>query len=149
MRKWLGDHVNSVLYGLLMMVTIQTGLLTLATQNRDPYDLRQPPSEPFPPEYYVNYLQTPSVASAIGAETTYVACASEPFEDFVESGDVRVFFRLRHSLCLCVELDALQYERTLLPQLSNLANSGLRILIWVGPYISLSAMAQLMVIILL
>jgi hypothetical protein len=87
-----------------MIVTIQNELFTLATQNRDPYDLRQPPSQPFPPEYYVNYLQIPSVVSAIGAETTYVECAGEPYNYFAGTGDVRRVLScfVFGTACVCV-----------------------------------------------
>ncbi|KAN0094566.1 Alpha/Beta hydrolase fold [Tylopilus felleus] len=79
--------------------------------NLDPYDLRQNSSALFPPEYYVNYLSLPEVVSAIGAEPVYQECPDAPFELFVKTGD-----------------DA----RTWLPQLSELANSKLKILIWAG-----------------
>ncbi|KAF8128592.1 Alpha/Beta hydrolase protein [Boletus edulis] len=82
-----------------------------AVGNLDPYDLRQNSSALFPPEYYVTYLTNPEVMSAIGAETTYQECPDAPYELFVKTGD-----------------DA----RTWLPQLSELANSGLKILVWAG-----------------
>ncbi|KAG6380261.1 Alpha/Beta hydrolase protein [Boletus reticuloceps] len=80
-----------------------------AIGNRDPYDLRQNSSALFPPEYYVTYLTNPEVMSMIGAESTYQECPDAPYELFVKTGD-----------------DA----RTWLPQLSELANSRLKILIW-------------------
>ncbi|KAG6380284.1 Alpha/Beta hydrolase protein [Boletus reticuloceps] len=82
-----------------------------AVGNLDPYDLRQNSSALFPPEYYVTYLTNPEVMNAIGAETTYQECPDAPYELFVKTGD-----------------DA----RTWLPQLSELANSGLKILVWAG-----------------
>ncbi|KAG6842701.1 hypothetical protein H0H93_003757, partial [Arthromyces matolae] len=65
----------------------------------------------FPPEYYVNYLGLASVTKAIGAKVAYGECPDPPYELFAKTGD-----------------DA----RTLLPQLAALANSGLKILIWVS-----------------
>ncbi|CAK5278667.1 unnamed protein product [Mycena citricolor] len=82
-----------------------------AVGNRDPYDLRQDSSEAFPPEYYVNYLQQRSVQTAIGAEVTYQECPNAPYQKFATTGD-----------------DA----RTWLPQLGQLANSTMKILIWAG-----------------
>jgi carboxypeptidase C (cathepsin A) len=82
-----------------------------AVGDRDPNDLRQNSSALFPPEYYVNYLSIPEVVSKIGAETTYEECPDAPYELFLKTGD-----------------DA----RTWLPQLSTMANSGLKILIWAG-----------------
>ncbi|KAG6826185.1 hypothetical protein H0H92_000810 [Tricholoma furcatifolium] len=82
-----------------------------AVGNLDSDDLRQNSSALFPPEYYVNYLSLPSVVSAIGAETTYEECPDPPYELFTKTGD-----------------DA----RTWLPQLGELANSSLKILIWAG-----------------
>ncbi|KAF8558650.1 alpha/beta-hydrolase [Imleria badia] len=86
-------------------------VFTPAVGNRDSYDLRQNSSALFPPEYYLNYLSNPEVMGKIGAESTYQECPDAPYELFVKTGD-----------------DA----RTWLPQLSELANSGLRILIWAG-----------------
>ncbi|KAG6326546.1 hypothetical protein ID866_12543 [Astraeus odoratus] len=82
-----------------------------AIGNYDPYDLRQNSSALFPPEYYVNYLQTPAIQKQIGAETKYSECSSKPYDLVINTGD-----------------DA----RTWLPQLAELANSGLKILMWAG-----------------
>ncbi|KAJ6581905.1 Alpha/Beta hydrolase protein [Mycena capillaripes] len=83
-----------------------------AVGTRDPYDLRQDSSEAFPPEYYLSYLALPSVTQAIGAtSSTYSECPDAPFELFQPTGD-----------------DA----RTLLPQLGNIVDSGIRVLIWAG-----------------
>ncbi|KAN0094568.1 Alpha/Beta hydrolase fold [Tylopilus felleus] len=84
---------------------------TPAVGNRDTDDLRQNSPASFPPEYYVNYLSLPEVVSAIGAGTTYQECPDAPYDLFAKTGD-----------------DA----RTWLPQLSELANFGLKILIWAG-----------------
>jgi len=82
-----------------------------AVGDRDPDDLRQNSSALFPPEFYVDFLHEASIQKKIGAEVRYRECPDAPFELFVKTGD-----------------DA----RTFLPQLGNLANSGLRILIWAG-----------------
>ncbi|KAI6014409.1 Alpha/Beta hydrolase protein [Pisolithus microcarpus] len=86
-------------------------VLTPAIGNYDPYDLRQNSSALFPPEYYVNYLSIESVKERIGAETAYEECPNKPYLKIMNTGD-----------------DA----RTFLPDLSQLANSGLKILIWAG-----------------
>ncbi|KIM60463.1 hypothetical protein SCLCIDRAFT_1216729 [Scleroderma citrinum Foug A] len=84
---------------------------TPATGDRDPYDLRQNSSELFPPEYYANYLNRTDVMSKIGAEAEYQECADDPFTLMLNTGD---------------------QGRTLLPQLSALADSKLKILMWAG-----------------
>ncbi|KAF8452620.1 Alpha/Beta hydrolase protein [Boletus edulis BED1] len=82
-----------------------------AIGHRDPYDLRQNSSWLFPPEYYTTYLTNPEVMSTIGAESAYQECSLDANGLVVNTGD-----------------DA----RTWLPQLSELANSRLKILIWAG-----------------
>ncbi|KAJ6482567.1 alpha/beta-hydrolase [Mycena sanguinolenta] len=83
-----------------------------AVGNRDPYDLRQTSAAAFPPEYYVNYLGLSSVTKAIGAtSSTYSECPDAPYELFERTGD-----------------DA----RTLLPQLGNVVDTGIRVLVWAG-----------------
>ncbi|KAG2123140.1 Alpha/Beta hydrolase protein [Suillus cothurnatus] len=82
-----------------------------AIGNYDSYDLRQNSSALFPPEYYVDYLLRKDVMEKIGAYVKYEECPDPPYEKFIKTGD-----------------DA----RTWLPQLSALANSGLKILIWAG-----------------
>ncbi|KAK7052066.1 Alpha/Beta hydrolase protein [Favolaschia claudopus] len=87
-------------------------LFSAAVGNRDPYDLRQDSSEAFPPEYYVNYLGLSSVTTAIGATSSkYSECPDAPYELFARTGD-----------------DA----RTLLPQLGDVVDSGIRVLVWAG-----------------
>ncbi|KAG1872904.1 Alpha/Beta hydrolase protein [Suillus subalutaceus] len=86
-------------------------VFTPAVGNYDSYDIRQNSSSLFPPEYYVYYLQREDVMKKIGAHVKYEECSDPPYEPFVNTGD-----------------DA----RTWLPQLSALANSGLKILIWAG-----------------
>ena len=83
-----------------------------AVGDRDIDDLRQSADapDPFPPEYYVAFLQNATVMRAIGAEVVYSECSDPVGDNFGRTGD-----------------DA----RTLLPQLSALADSGLKMLIWV------------------
>jgi len=84
-----------------------------AVGDRDSDDLRQNASSPnpFPPEFYVKFLRNTTIMNKIGAQTRYSECPDAPFELFTKTGD-----------------DA----RTLLPQLSALANSRLKMLIWAG-----------------
>ncbi|TCD63307.1 hypothetical protein EIP91_005688 [Steccherinum ochraceum] len=82
-----------------------------AVGDRDSDDLRQNSStpNPFPPEFYVQFLRNPDILAKIGAQGRYVECGGG--RGFGATGD-----------------DA----RTLLPQLSALANSRLKMLIWAG-----------------
>ncbi|TRM57134.1 Alpha/Beta hydrolase protein [Schizophyllum amplum] len=84
-----------------------------AVGNLSSYDLRQNASSDnvFPPEYYADYLSQDHILDAIGAESAFVECSDPVYYEFVETGD-----------------DA----RTLLPSLAQLADSGMRMLIWAG-----------------
>jgi carboxypeptidase C (cathepsin A) len=53
----------------------------------DVYDVREPSSDPYPPETYVTYLQSSKVMSAIGAKQTYAECPDAPYEKIVNTGD--------------------------------------------------------------
>ena len=53
----------------------------------DVYDIREPSQDPFPPETYVTYLQSPSVTKAIGAQATYTECPNAPYNKFTSTGD--------------------------------------------------------------
>ncbi|KAG9031380.1 hypothetical protein FRB95_002811 [Tulasnella sp. JGI-2019a] len=79
--------------------------------NQDVYDVRQQNPDPYPPEYYVTYLQSSTIQTKIGAAVTYAECPDAPYEKFANTGDD---------------------SRTWLPQLSTLANSKMKILIWAG-----------------
>ncbi|KAG2095727.1 Alpha/Beta hydrolase protein [Suillus discolor] len=83
----------------------------LAVDDYDPYDIRQNSSAPFPPEYYVDYLNKKDVMAKIGAEVPYDECPTKPYHKFIKTGDE---------------------ARTWLPQLSALADSKMKILIWAG-----------------
>ncbi|KAF5309064.1 hypothetical protein D9619_013580 [Psilocybe cf. subviscida] len=82
-----------------------------AVGDRDSDDLRQNSSALFPSSFYQTLLRSPDIKAAIGANSTYHECANAPFNLFTKTGD-----------------DA----RTLLPQLSALADSGLKMLLWAG-----------------
>jgi carboxypeptidase C (cathepsin A) len=53
----------------------------------DVYDIREPSADPYPPETYVDYLQSSAVMSAIGAQSTYSECPDAPYEKFANTGD--------------------------------------------------------------
>ncbi|KAG1886806.1 Alpha/Beta hydrolase protein [Suillus subluteus] len=83
-----------------------------AVGNYDGYDIRQNSSSLFPPAYFMYYLQREDVMKKIGARVKLEhACSNPSFKNFEKTGD---------------------NARTWLPQLSALANSGLKILIWAG-----------------
>ncbi|KAF4620113.1 hypothetical protein G7Y89_g14707 [Cudoniella acicularis] len=79
--------------------------------NVDAYDIRQPGNGTFPPETYVNYLTDPKIMKAIGAKVTYSKCSKAASSPFGADSDG---------------------ERSFIPTLSNLVQSGLRTLIWAG-----------------
>ncbi|KAG1908428.1 alpha/beta-hydrolase [Suillus fuscotomentosus] len=92
-----------------------------AVEGYDQHDLRQNLSILSPPEYYMDYLREKHVMEKIGAEVKYEECANAPMEQFAKTGDA--------SFCPTFPpRDA----RTWLPQLSALANSEMKILIWAG-----------------
>lgn len=57
------------------------------------YDVLEPSSSQStdPPETYVDYLQSQSVMTAIGAQTTYGECPDTPYNKMVGSGDGKLF----------------------------------------------------------
>ena len=55
--------------------------------NFDVYDIREPSNDPYPPETYVDYLQSAAVVKAIGAQSTYSECANAPGNKFSATGD--------------------------------------------------------------
>ncbi|KAI0634438.1 alpha/beta-hydrolase [Trametes polyzona] len=90
-----------------------TNVLSAAVGDRDQYDLRQNSSSPnpFPPTFYVDFLNNATILEQIGAQGPYAECSDAVNDLFLKTGD-----------------DA----RTLLPELSALVDSGLRTLIWAG-----------------
>ncbi|TBU21286.1 alpha/beta-hydrolase [Dichomitus squalens] len=84
-----------------------------AVGDRDSDDLRQNASSPnpFPPEFYLDFLANKTILQKIGAQAKYSECSGPVDDQFSKTGD-----------------DA----RTLLPQLSALANARMKILIWAG-----------------
>lgn len=61
------------------------------------YDVLEPSSSQStdPPETYVDYLQSSSVMTAIGAQTTYGECPDTPYNKMVGSGDGKIPFPQR------------------------------------------------------
>lgn len=53
----------------------------------DVYDIREPSSDPYPPETYTQYLTSSAVVKAIGAKSTYSECPSAPYNKFANTGD--------------------------------------------------------------
>jgi hypothetical protein len=60
-----------------------------AVGDRDSDDLRQNSSALFPPEFYVRFLNDPTIRAKIGAEVSYSECPNAPFVLFERTGDVR------------------------------------------------------------
>ena len=55
--------------------------------NRDEYDFRELYPDPFPPEFYVSYLNTPKVQNAIGAFVNFTEGSEAVYEAFNSTGD--------------------------------------------------------------
>lgn len=55
--------------------------------NRDEYDIRELEPDPFPPEFYVAYLNTGAVQSAIGAYQNYTEFSAAVGDAFNTTGD--------------------------------------------------------------
>jgi carboxypeptidase C (cathepsin A) len=53
----------------------------------DPYDVREPSNDPYPPETYATYLARPAIKSAIGASSTYTECSNPAYYKFSATGD--------------------------------------------------------------
>ncbi|OSC99240.1 alpha/beta-hydrolase [Trametes coccinea BRFM310] len=88
-------------------------VFTPAVGDRDSLDLRQNGSSlnPFPPEFFIDFLQNATIMERIGAKTPFMDVSIAVELQFNSTGD-----------------DA----RSLLPQLAALANSKLKILVWAG-----------------
>jgi carboxypeptidase D len=56
-------------------------------QPRDAYDMRYLDPSPFPPSYFVKYLNTPKVQKAIGAYVNFTTSSSTVGDTFTETGD--------------------------------------------------------------
>lgn len=81
------------------------------TADFDVYDIRSPANDPNPPQTYVNYLQSPAVVKAIGAQVTYQECPNAPYQKFDATGD---------------------NSRSFLSQLSDVVKSGVQTVVWAG-----------------
>ena len=55
--------------------------------NRDEYDIRELQPDPFPPTFYVDYLNTPEVQQAIGAYVNYSESNTAVYNAFETTGD--------------------------------------------------------------
>ncbi|KAH8689543.1 putative carboxypeptidase S1 [Talaromyces proteolyticus] len=77
----------------------------------DPYDVREPSNDPYPPSTYSTYLTDSSVVKAIGAKSTYQECPNGPYNKFSSTGD---------------------NSRSFLSQLSSVVQSGIQVLVWAG-----------------
>ena len=90
-----------------------------AVGDRDSDDLRQNSStpNPFPPDFYVDFLRNATVMQRIGAQARYTECSGAVGSQFGRTGD-----------------DA----RTLLPQLAVLADERMKILIWVRRFLCMA-----------
>lgn len=55
--------------------------------NRDEYDMRELMPDPFPPEFYVDYLNTPKVQAAIGAFVNFSESSNTVGTAFGTTGD--------------------------------------------------------------
>ena len=104
-----------------------------AVGDRDSDDLRQSADSPtpFPPEFYLDFLANATIKAAIGATSTYSECADAPFDLFDRTGDVSPP-RASHAISPTTHYgSAAQDARSWLPELAALANSRLKLLIWV------------------
>lgn len=54
---------------------------------RDEYDMRELYPDPFPPEFYVDYLNTPEVQQAIGAYQNFSESSNAVYQAFTATGD--------------------------------------------------------------
>ncbi|KAH8682722.1 carboxypeptidase S1 [Xylariales sp. PMI_506] len=77
----------------------------------DPYDIREPENDPYPPTTFESYLAQASIREKIGAKVAFNECPVKDEIPFVTSGD-----------------DA----RSTLEVFSEVAQSGIRVLIWAG-----------------
>jgi len=55
--------------------------------NRDEYDVRELDPDPFPTEFYVDYLNTPKVQAAIGAYQNFSESNNAVYMAFTATGD--------------------------------------------------------------
>lgn len=72
--------------------------------NFNVYDVLEPRSAEStdPPETYVDYLQSSSVMTAIGAQTTYGECPTGPYTKMVATGDGRCSRNPEDCFCLSI-----------------------------------------------
>ncbi|KAJ6442041.1 carboxypeptidase S1 [Purpureocillium lavendulum] len=56
--------------------------------DRGAYDLAAPSADPFPPMYFVDYLNQASVQRAIGSPINYTSSSNDVFKNFGRTGDI-------------------------------------------------------------
>ena len=96
-------------------------------------DLKQNDSTAnFPPGSYFDFLHRADIQKKIGAEVQYIECTDQTYKLFAKTGDVR--FCLPYLFRVSLQRLEMQDARTSLPQLGALANSRLKLLIWVRAY---------------
>ena len=100
-----------------------------AIGDRDADDLRQNSSALFPSSSYVDFLSQTDIQKKIGAEVQYQDFSDPSYNLFIKTGDV--CFCLLYLFKVSLQRLEIQDGRTWLPQLGVLANSGIKILIWV------------------
>lgn len=83
----------------------------------DPYDVRQPENDPYPPGQYTTYLANQTVQNAIGAQSQYTECPTAAFQKFSNTGDSKY-----RALFFLKEVPVVS-ELTLLPPMQTLARS--------------------------
>ena len=88
-------------------------ILIPAVSDRGIDDLRQSADSPnpFPPEFYVDFLRNRTIMQRIGAQVRYSECSDAVGNEFALTGD-----------------DA----RSFVLQLAGLANKGMKMLVWVS-----------------
>ena len=86
----------------------ETNIFGPAVGSRDSDDLRQNSSSPtpFPPEYYLSFLQNATIMQKIGAESPYEECGDAPDRLFGQTGDVRAL--LSFTLFVLVSVESLR-----------------------------------------
>jgi len=98
--------------------------------NYDPYDIRQPASEPFPSENYVAYLQDAAIQKAIGAKSNYSECSNDAGNGFWYTADgIDIIFC---KPLFAVFLTILTEARSFIPILSDVVQTGLTTVLWAG-----------------
>ncbi|KAF8270899.1 carboxypeptidase S1 [Lactarius quietus] len=91
-------------------ITCLNNITDLISENFNVYDILQT-DYAFPPQTYLSYLQDSEIQARIGARVEYQNCSDDVSNDFVYSGD---------------------YARSFLPELTDVVQSGLPVVIMSG-----------------